>query len=194
MRVCKSCQRKLVRYELVENQIFYEKIDPYNHFEVNSKKHDIKVIVGEPNMLNPYSFENLASFLQSLGKRAKIDRYTCSGENEENRKWIFIENDVGLLVPVITYVCVSGGKKCSFFGKFGVLCLLETPVLRFALLPYYRRFIVARFATKQYMDEKTLILIYVARHTPIYEFDWLIPQSGLLHFEMNAGKSFMSLC
>ena len=33
----------------------------------------------------------------------------------------------------------SGGKKCSFFRKFGVLCILETPVLRFALLPYYRR-------------------------------------------------------
>ena len=34
---------------------------------------------------------------------------------------------------------VSGGKKCSFFGKFGVLCFLETPVLRSAVLPYYRR-------------------------------------------------------
>ena len=40
-----------------------------------------------------------------------------------------------------TYVCVSGGKKCSFFGKFGVLRFLDTPVLRFALLPYYRRVI-----------------------------------------------------
>ena len=30
-----------------------------------------------------------------------------------------------------------GGKKCSFFGKLGVLCFLETPVLRFVLLPYY---------------------------------------------------------
>ena len=29
-------------------------------------------------------------------------------------------------------------KKCSLFGKFGLL-FLETPVLRFALLPYYRR-------------------------------------------------------
>ena len=37
-----------------------------------------------------------------------------------------------------TYVCVSGGTKCLFFGKFGVLCFLETSVLRFALLPYYR--------------------------------------------------------
>ena len=32
----------------------------------------------------------------------------------------------------------SEGKKCSFFGTFGVLCFLETPVLRFALLPYNR--------------------------------------------------------
>ena len=38
-----------------------------------------------------------------------------------------------------TYVRVSGGKKCLFFGKFGVFCFLETPVLRFTLLPYYRR-------------------------------------------------------
>ena len=36
-----------------------------------------------------------------------------------------------------TYVCVSGGKKFSFFRK---ALFLETPALRFALLPYYRRF------------------------------------------------------
>ena len=35
--------------------------------------------------------------------------------------------------------CVSGGKKCSFFGKFDVLCFPETPFSRFTLLPYYRR-------------------------------------------------------
>ena len=33
-----------------------------------------------------------------------------------------------------TYLYVSGGKKCSFSKKFGVLSLLETPVFRF-----YRR-------------------------------------------------------
>ena len=43
-----------------------------------------------------------------------------------------------------TYVCVSGSKKCSFFGKFCVHCFLETPVLRFALLAYYRRFLTFR--------------------------------------------------
>ena len=30
-------------------------------------------------------------------------------------------------------------KKCSFLGKFGVLCFLETSVLTFALLPYCQR-------------------------------------------------------
>ena len=32
--------------------------------------------------------------------------------------------------------CVSGGKKCSFFKKIGLLCFLVTPVLGFAFLPY----------------------------------------------------------
>ena len=34
----------------------------------------------------------------------------------------------------------QGLRIVCFFWKFGVLCFLETPVLRFALLPYYRRY------------------------------------------------------
>ena len=45
-----------------------------------------------------------------------------------------------------TCVCVSGGKKCSFFQQFGVLCFLVTRVLRFALLPYYWRITKNRFS------------------------------------------------
>ena len=37
-----------------------------------------------------------------------------------------------------TYVYKSGGKKYSFFGKFGVLWFLETPVFRFTFLRYYQ--------------------------------------------------------
>ena len=32
------------------------------------------------------------------------------------------------------------GKKCCFFIKFGELCFVQTPVLGFTLLPYYRRY------------------------------------------------------
>ena len=46
----------------------------------------------------------------------------------------------------------QGGKKCSFFGKFGVLCFLETPVLRFALMPYYRRIDLKWFENFEAVD------------------------------------------
>ena len=36
---------------------------------------------------------------------------------------------------VIVYV--SEGKTCLFFGKFGMLCFLKRPDLRFVLLAYY---------------------------------------------------------
>ena len=34
-----------------------------------------------------------------------------------------------------TYVCVSKGTKCSFFGKFGVFCFLGASILGFTSLP-----------------------------------------------------------
>ena len=51
----------------------------------------------------------------------------------------FAKNEHFLPYDMHMYVCISGGKKCSFFGKFGMLCFLETLVLRFVLLPYYQR-------------------------------------------------------
>ena len=47
-----------------------------------------------------------------------------------------------------TYVCVTGGKKCSFIKKFDVLCFLKTSVLRFVLLPYYQRFVLKEYFYK----------------------------------------------
>ena len=48
----------------------------------------------------------------------------------------FSKNRTFLSPDMHTYVFVSGGKECSFFGKFGVLCFLETPAFcPFALLP-----------------------------------------------------------
>ena len=60
------------------------------------------------------------------GKRANLKTGVLRKQSTPN----FPENE---------YFLPSGGKKCLFFGKFGVFCFLETPVLRFALLPYYRR-------------------------------------------------------
>ena len=39
------------------------------------------------------------------------------------------ESQNGFFLPPNKYVYVSGGKKCLFVGKFGVLYFVETPVL-----------------------------------------------------------------
>ena len=62
-----------------------------------------------------------------------------AGVSREQSKPKFPKNKHFLHPDMHTYVCVSGGKKCLFFGNFGVLCSLETPVLRFAILPHCRR-------------------------------------------------------
>ena len=58
---------------------------------------------------------------------------------ENKARQIFRKMNISYPLIMHTYVCVSVGKKCSFFRKFDVLCFLATPVLRFALSPYYRR-------------------------------------------------------
>ena len=62
---------------------------------------------------------------------------TQGGGNKKTKHAKFSENE-----HYHMYVCVSGGKKCSFFGELSVVCLLITFVLRFASLPYYRRIMV----------------------------------------------------
>ena len=55
------------------------------------------------------------------------------GVTRKQRTPNFLKHEHFSLPDTHTCVCVSGGKKCSFFGKFGVLCFLVTPVLRFAI-------------------------------------------------------------
>ena len=82
------------------------------------------------------------------------------GDNQENKaQQIFRKTNISYpLIRTRTYVCVSGDKKCSFFGKFGMICFLETPVLIISLLPYYRWFDVCRVlaAPVQFIQQKAL--------------------------------------
>ena len=82
----------------------------------------------------------------------------------------FLKNEDFL--PPDTY-SVSGGKKCSFFGKFGMLCFLETPFLRFVLSPYYRRLI--HFFSYTFADKKQYPMFLLH----------LLSTSFLLHFVKN---------
>ena len=80
-----------------------------------------------------------------------------------------------------THVCVFGGKKCSFFGKLDVFCFLATPVLRFDLLPYYRRNVenavlgwlhidISPVTSINWLNAKVAIIKYLAK---TLAFDWV---------------------
>ena len=64
--------------------------------------------------------------------KGRISRRT----NKKTEHVKFSKNDTH------TYVWVSRGKECSFFWKFGELCFLLTPVLRYTLLPYYQQYVL----------------------------------------------------
>ena len=56
------------------------------------------------------------------------------------------------------HLCVSGGKKCLFFGTFSVFSFLVSPVSRFALLPYYQQAKHQPFyKLKDFVEIKTFI-------------------------------------
>ena len=84
---------------------------------------------------------------------------------ENKARQIFRETNISYpLIRIRTYVCVSGGKKCSFFENFGVLCFLETPVLRFAYLPYCRRYMNVLVLLKPLFQNNisSYLLVYMA--------------------------------
>ena len=75
-------------------------------------------------------------FVQNFWKcESQNGCYKKTKHSKFSEKWAF------LTPPPDTHtcVCVWGGKKCLFFGKFGALCFHVVPVLRFTLLPYSRR-------------------------------------------------------
>ena len=79
----------------------------------------------------------LAMFLLSQDNSSAIRQKGESetGVTEKQSRPNFPKINYFLLRNRRTYMCASGGKKCSFLGKFGVLRFLVIPVLRSALLP-----------------------------------------------------------
>ena len=109
--------------------------------------------------LNYYIPELATKRFPFWGKFGTTDRSSVIRQKGQNLKTgvsrkqsrpNFLKNQHSL--PPDTYVrCVSGGKKCWFFGKFGQLRFLETPVLRFALLPDYQQYDLGA-ASKFYLN------------------------------------------
>ena len=86
MRKCTNCKGFLVK-ENVNISEFYAQIQkqyPYKHFQdVAVNKNEFKVKTGEPDIVNPSSFDNISHILFNIAERAGIN------SNEEARKWLF---------------------------------------------------------------------------------------------------------
>ena len=65
-------------------------------------------------------------------RKSSVIRQKGESQNVGNKN--FPKNEYFSPPDTHMYVWISGDKKCSFFGKFGVLCFLVTSVLKFTLL------------------------------------------------------------
>ena len=85
-------------------------------------------------MILPDSVTSYVSIYQFVGNKAKLSQI---GHKKKTKHAKFPEKQIFLPSDLHTEVCVSGSKKSWLLGKFGVLCFLVTPVLRFTLSAYY---------------------------------------------------------
>ena len=160
-RVCRNCKGPLkvpvvpIKYP---NEMSDGKYDAYKHFNFPINTNDVEVHVGEPDFLNPNSFQNIATILDNIGKRAEINKYCPSGK----RQWLFMENDGGILCVLLKLV-------------FNVVRCEECKSVIYGI---------------ENFKEHSCKVLNNAAYT--YEFDWIVPQTGLLHLEMNSGKAFMN--
>ena len=71
-----------------------------------------------------------------------------------------------------TFLSSLRGKNCSFFRKLDMLCFLVIPVLRFTLLPHYRRF----HCVKSVQIRNFFQSVFSRIHTEYWERDTLYGQ------------------
>ena len=70
------------------------------------------------------------------------------------------------------HVKFSEERKFPFFGKFGVLCFLVTPVLRFAFLPYYQRYLLSLWKVNNVKNNRFMYSLTLCKVYPdeLYSF------------------------
>ena len=117
MRKCTNCKGSVVREDINISDFYShtQKQFPYHHFSnIEVKENNFKVKTGEPDMVNPSSFENISQILFNMAERAGIQT------EEAARKWLFLECDGGiyyLVEKLVFNVLHCDACDGSFFGK-----------------------------------------------------------------------------
>ncbi|XP_063952838.1 uncharacterized protein LOC135153566 [Lytechinus pictus] len=87
-RICRACKGSLVKPP--EPELHLEgNVDPFHAFEdVSFTENGATVTPGEPEFVNPNSFDTIVTVLRGLGRRGGIRQY-----GGEEREWMFVECD-----------------------------------------------------------------------------------------------------
>ena len=97
-RKCTNCKGDLI-YEKPNLPELYSdksKVQPYKHFSgINTQSNSCCVKTGEPDMLNPGSFDNVSTILFNIAERVGIKQY-----GKGDRNWLFLECDGGIYAIV----------------------------------------------------------------------------------------------
>ena len=86
-RVCRNCGDNLIKRKFTIHSSSSNIPDPYSHFNIEENPNKIKVMVGEPELINPSVFENISKILRNLGRKSGIQKYNENG----NRQWLFLK-------------------------------------------------------------------------------------------------------
>ena len=132
-RVCTNCKGNLIQKEFEFSSTMTSNssnsTDPYISFESSPKRNNVAVQVGEPDLINPNGYHNIAIILKNLGKRAGIQKYNVQSGS---RQWLYLENDGAIYTIVIklienVFYCELCGEssygECNF--KEHTCCLLQ---------------------------------------------------------------------
>lgn len=114
-RLCRNCGGKLVKPEVDSFNGQMLDVQPYAAFEqFQSTCPDINCLTGEPDFLNPNSYQNIIQLLQNIGYRAGVKQYGG------NREWLLIECDglpYNIMREIIEKVWRCSNCNDCFFGS-----------------------------------------------------------------------------
>lgn len=97
-RKCTNCKGYLVKEKPDMTDLYSRnsKIKPYKHFDcIEIHENQFEVYTGEPDMLNPNSFQSISNILFNMGNRGELKQY-----DGNDRSWLFIECD-GVIYSIV---------------------------------------------------------------------------------------------
>ena len=109
-RSCGNCSGKL-KTPVVQINVSNEdrNSDPCTHFKFEINRNNVKVQVREPDLVDPNSFENIATIIYYIGRRAGIAKFNTRGK----RQWLFLENDNDGGITFILLKLIFNVIKCQ---------------------------------------------------------------------------------